>query len=385
MIAQYIIDWKCVRNRIECNAASDELAVERLRGYLSSLREKIFENGALIVDEDSRLLNDLNDIKRELEDLVSEDQRDCGAVYFDMKQELESFLNAYENAGYIISVEENEDVVQACVNGWCEHTRRISPQGVKGGVVITDRSEDLEKGTLAVESWDSYVSSETEFMRRRWRQGLSFNQRSCDDFKDCLNSFAATSCDEVLFVDKYWSSVGVSNAGGGATTRQERYAKSTKLFLKPFLNNPDVSRVDFITAVPEYRDDEAAIFCLNSEGGLCAIVEAWGATRRGDMKINVMLVEPNNPNSDAQFHNRYMINERFTVALLNGMDVCDRWGNLIDFQLILFGATTGATKMERGHIVGHRVHSINQNEVDVVAPYSILIRDTPQVSVSLNG
>ena len=102
MIAQYIIDWKCVRDRIDRAACVDDVALERLRGRLSALREKISENGVLIVDEDTCLLNDLNTAKGVLESLISEDQPDCGAVYFDMKQELDSFLNAYENAGYMI-------------------------------------------------------------------------------------------------------------------------------------------------------------------------------------------------------------------------------------------------------------------------------------------
>ena len=147
MIAQYIIDWKCVRDRIDRAACVDDVALERLRGRLSALREKISENGVLIVDEDACLLNDLNTAKGVLESLISEDQPDCGAVYFDMKQELDSFLNAYENAGYMISAESTEDAVQACVNEWRAHTRRISLQGIKGGVVITDRREDLDGGS----------------------------------------------------------------------------------------------------------------------------------------------------------------------------------------------------------------------------------------------
>ena len=382
MIVQYIIDWKCVRERID---RANDLTLERLRGCLSSLREKISENGVLVVDEYSCLLDDLNAVKCELEDLVSDDQPDCGAVYFDMKQELESFLNAYVNAGYMISVENREDVVQACVSEWMAHTRRISPQGIKGGVVITDRREDLEHGTLAVESWESYRGSETESIRKRWQHGLSFNERTRGYFLDCLNSFAATSCGEVLLVDKYWSSVGVLNVGGGITTRQKRYVNSTILFLKPFVNNPDVSRVDFITAGPEYRkDEEAPCFCINTPGGLCDKVKALVATRKGDMKVNVMLVEPKS-DSDAQFHNRYMINERFTVALHNGLDVCDRNDKLIDFQMSLFGVTEGASKMARGHVVDHNVHSIKTEEVDVRAPYVMPIKDNPKVSVFLNG
>ena len=385
MIAQYIIDWKCVRDRIDRVACVDDVALERLRGQLSALREKVAENGVLIVDEDTCLLNDLNTAKSVLESLISEDQPDCGAVYFDMKQELDSFLNAYENAGYMISIDNEEEVVQACVSKWLVHTRRISPHGIKGGVVITDRREDLDRGTLALEKLESYAGSKTESTRWRWQHGLSFNERTRGDFLDCLNAFAATSCGEVCFVDKYWSSVGVLNVGGGMTTRQKRYVNSTMLFLKPFVTNPDVSRVDFITAVPEYKtDEEQPCFCINCENGLCEKVTALAATRRGDLKINVMLVEPNR-DSDAQFHNRYMINERFTVALHNGMDVCDRDGGLIDFQVSLFGATVGATKLARGHVVDHKVHPIEVEEVDVCVPYVRPIRNNPVVSVSLNG
>ena len=57
MIAQYIIDWQCVRDRIDRVACVDDVALERLRGRLSALREKISENGVLIVDEDTCLLN----------------------------------------------------------------------------------------------------------------------------------------------------------------------------------------------------------------------------------------------------------------------------------------------------------------------------------------
>ena len=49
MIAQYIIDWQCVRDRIDRAACVDDVALERLRGRLSALREKISENGVLIV------------------------------------------------------------------------------------------------------------------------------------------------------------------------------------------------------------------------------------------------------------------------------------------------------------------------------------------------
>ena len=382
MITQYIVDWKCVRDRIDC---ADELAVERLRGRLSALREKVVENGVLIVDEDNCLLNDLNAVKHELESLVSEDQPDCGAVYFDMKLELDSYLNAYENAGYMIPAENTEDIVQACVSEWWAHTRRISPQGIKGGVVITDRREDLDSGTLAVESWDSYGMSGTESIRKIWQHGLSFNERTRDDFLDCLNAFAATSYGEVLFVDKYWSSVGVLNVEGGVTIRQVRYLNSTSLSLKPFINNPHVSRMDFITAVPEYKKgEEQTCICINCENGLCEKVKALTASRKGDLKINVMLVEPRR-DSDAQFHNRYMINERFTVALHNGLDICDRNGKLIDFQMSLFGATVVSTKLARGHVVGHNIHAIKGYEVDVCAPYVVSIKDNPKVSVSLNG
>ena len=385
MIAQYIIDWKCVRDRIDRAACVDDVALERLRGRLSALREKISENGVLIVDEDACLLNDLNTAKGVLESLISEDQPDCGAVYFDMKQELDSFLNAYENAGYMISAESTEDAVQACVSEWRAHTRRIFLQGIKGGVVITDRREDLDCGSLALESWERYGESATEAQRKEWQHGLSFNEQTRGEFLDCLNSFAATSRGDVLFVDKYWSSVGVLNVGGGMTTRQKRYVNSTMLVLKPFVNNPDISRVDFITVVPEYKNgEEQPCFCINCENGLCEKVRALAATRRGDLKINVMLVEPR-LDSDAQFHNRYMINERFTVALHNGLDVCDRNGRLIDFQMSLFGATVGATKMASGHVVDHNVHAINTEEVDVCAPYVVSIKDNPKISVTLNG
>ena len=385
MIAQYIIDWKCVRDRIDRAACVDDVALERLRGCLSTLREKISENGVLIVDDDACLLNDLNTVRLELESLVSEDQPDCGALYFNLKQELESFLNAYENAGYMISIDDEEDAVKACVSEWLDHTQRISPQGVKGGVVITDRGDDLDCGTLSVENWESYAGSATESQRKLWQHGLSFNERTRGEFLDCLNSFAATSCGDVLFVDKYWSSVGVLNVGGGMTTRQKRYVNSTMLFLKPFVNNPDVSRVDFITVVPEYKNgEEQPCICINCENGLCEKVRALAAIRRGDLKINVMLVEPRS-DSDAQFHNRYMINERFTVALHNGLDVCDRNGRLIDFQTSLFGATVGATKMARGHVVDHTAHAIKTEEVDVCAPYVLSIKDNPKISVSLNG
>ena len=380
MIAQYIIDWKCVRDRIDRAACVDDVALERLRGRLSALREKISENGVLIVDEDACLLNDLNTAKGVLESLISEDQPDCGAVYFDMK-----LLNAYENAGYMILAESTEAAVQACVSEWRAHTRRISLQGIKGGVVITDRRENLDCGSLALESWESYGESATEAQRKEWQHGLSFNEQTRGEFLDCLNSFAATSRGDVLFVDKYWSSVGVLNVGGGMTTRQKRYVNSTMLVLKPFVNNPDVSRIDFITAVPEYKkNEEQPYFCVNSQGGLCEKVKVLVAARKGDIKINVMLVEPQQ-GSDAQFHNRYMINERFTVALHNGMDVCDRMGKLIDFQVSLFGVTAGVTKLARGHVVDHNMHVIKPDEVDVCAPYTVPIKDNPRVSVSLNG
>lgn len=385
MIAQYIIDWKCVRDRIDRAACVDDVALERLRGQLSALREKVAENGVLIVDDDARLLKDLNAIKLELESLVSEDQPDCGAVFFDIRQELDSFLNAYENVGYIISIANDEDSVQACVSGWLDHARRISLQGIKGGVVITDRNDGLDYGTLALENWESYEGSETETQRWKWQHGLSFNECTRDAFRDCLNAFAATSCGDVLFVDKYWSAVGVLNVGGGMTTRQKRYVNSTMLFLKPFVNNPDVSRVDFITVVPEHKNgEEQPCICINCENGLCEKVRALAASRKGDLKINIMLVEPRR-DSDAQFHNRYMINERFTVALHNGLDVCDRNGRLIDFQMSLFGATVGATKLARGHVVDHNAHIIKAEEVDVCAPYIMSIKDNPEISVSLNG
>ena len=69
MIAQYIIDWKCVRDRIY---RADDVALERLRGQLSALREKVVENGAVNIAK---------------------------------KQELDLDLNAYENAGYMISID----------------------------------------------------------------------------------------------------------------------------------------------------------------------------------------------------------------------------------------------------------------------------------------
>ncbi len=382
MIVQYIIDWKCVRERID---RANDLTLERLRGCLSSLREKISENGVLVVDEYSCLLDDLNAVKCELEDLVSDDQPDCGAVYFDMKQELESFLNAYVNAGYMISVENREDVVQACVSEWIAHARRISPQGIKGGVVITDRSEDLENGTLAVESWESYGISETESIRTRWKRGMSFNERTRSDFLDCVKSFAATSYGEVLFVDKYWGSVGVLTAGGGSTTRQQRYINSTMMFLDPFFKNPDVQSVDFITTVPQYEDGEAPYFCVNCKDGICEKMRAMVATRRGELSINVMFVEPDTNARDAQFHNRYMVNNSWTVALLNGMDICNRTGELIDFQMILFGTTVGSDNLSRGHVASHRIRRIAKHEVDIQNPYVVSIRNNPRVLFSLKG
>ncbi len=376
MIFQYIIDWKSLGKLINAPGISDT-QFERIRGHLQSLREKIYQNGILISDDGTILEEDLRNIINDLKGCEED------PVYFNLLREMELYEKAYEDRSYRICIDNRHGSnVEACASAWFEHTRLISPQGVKGGVVITD--ERIQLRNFSIVQLEDYDNSEVEELRKKWSRGLTFNHRTRQDFRDCLYAFAAASCKWVEFVDPYWFSIGVSNAGGGETARQMRYKESTSLFLGPFVRNPDIERIDYITLWPtKTNEDEYEGFCCNK---LEELMEKFAATRGQRLKVNITLLEnEGRSRSHECFHNRFMINKDYTVALLNGMDICDTSGKLVEFQMILFGSTTENDNLSRWHIANFVMHNIEEEEVDVQRPYRVKIRDNPEITLSLNS
>ncbi len=372
MIAQYIIDWGSVLKRVR---RADDLGLERMRSRLAWLREKIARNGVLIVDGDSRILEDLNVAVQELLG-VADGGPDGAVAYSDMRMELELYITAYENSAYRIDAGRSEDSLEDCIKGWVDHARRIAPSGVRGGVVITDRDGVGAEPFMAVETWESYPRSDVERLRYDWSNGLAFDDGSRADFEGCLRAFAATSAGEVVFVDKFWSAIGMPEENADSMVGRIRRKKSTKLLLAPFCRNPEVGRIDIITTYPRGCD----CFCTEL---LKESVASLAACRGNSLHVNVMFVEPHA--AAARFHNRFLFNDVYTVSLHDGMDICDCNGKLIHFQISLYGPTKGRTRLDRGHINDHGVRNITELDVDIPPPFVVYLRQAPAVTLSLNG
>ena len=378
MIAQYLIDWASIESRVY-NATPAEAM--RLCWKLTSLREKIEKNGIAIVDEDSRLIEKLQGVIVFLKTLMGDTSEEG---YSDLILALENFQNVYANRQYYVKVEDTQGVLQDCIAAWNEHVRLISQQGIVGGVVITD-TPDLTLGTLMSETIDSYEASETERLRQTWSEGRSYNDGSQTDFMAYLNAFAATSSGEVLFVDPYWGSTGQPTEAGGESVQQLRYLHATVLFAKPFVMNPEVERIDFLTEYPRDPDDrrkDCICFCTDKIGDK---IDALSAVRRGNLVMNVEFVEPI-MGQQATFHNRYIVNEMYTMSLLNGMDICDRSGRMGEFEVQLFGQSGGGDKLKRGRVTNYRRRDLKPENVDLQGPpYVRTVKNNPLIQFKLNG
>lgn len=376
MIAQYLIDWASIETRVD-NATA--VGAMKLCGQLTLLREKIETNGVVIVDDDSRLIKKLQDTISFLRELT-EDVNEEG--YADLILELECFQNVYENRQYFVGVSEEQEALAGCVAAWNEHVRPISQQGVAGGVVITD-VPGLNLGSLNVETIDSYENSDAEHLRREWSTGRSYGPKSQKEFHDYLNAFAATSFGEVLFVDPYWGSTGQPTEGGGESSQQKRYLHATVMFARPFVMNSDVERIDFLTEYPRDPTDHnkgCVCFCTDKLGDK---LRGLAAIRKGDLVVNVNFVEP--VERSAKFHNRFIVNELYTMALHNGMDVCDASGVMGDFEVQLFGRSVSGDKMKRGKVSNYRKRILKQDEVDLQKPYVRTVKGNPLVRLTVNG
>jgi hypothetical protein len=88
----------------------------------------------------------------------------------------------------------------------------------------------------------------------------------------------------------------------------------------------------------------------------------------------------------ATFHNRYLVNDQFTVALHNGMDICNYDGNINNFEMSLFGRSKrGCGKIARGYVKTYVVRPVKKEEVDMCYPYTVIINEQPRVIFSVNG
>jgi len=376
MVAQYLIDWASIASRVDRATATEAM---ELRWKLNSLRQKIETNGVVIMDDDSRLIEKLQSTIVFLKTLTEESNEE---EYSNLILALESFQNVYENRQYYVKAADSRGALPDCIDAWNDHVRPISPQGITGGVVITDNGE-LALGTLESETIDSYETSETECLRRNWSSGRSYNAGTQKEFIEYLNAFAATSSGEVLFVDPYWGSAGQSTEAGGESAQQKRYLHATVLFAKPFMMNSDVERIDFLTEYPKDPNDrskECVCFCTDK---LCNRLSGLVAVRRGDLVMNVEFVEP--LDRSATFHNRYLVNETYTMSLLNGIDVCDTGGRMGNFEVQLFGQSGRGDKLKRGKVTNYRKRTLKPEEVDLQKPYVRIIKDKPFVRFTVNG
>lgn len=389
MIAQYLIDWASIETRVE--EAKDNKDAQILRMQLSSLREKIEKNGVVIVDEDSCLIEKLHGTIVFLESLTDSDEEG----FSDLVLELVAFQNVYENRQYRVKAADSQEVLAGCITAWNKHTSQISPQGVEGGVVITDKDKDgLPLGHLEPATIDSYEKSKTEKLRCAWSSGQHFLAESQKEFSAYLNAFAAVSSGNVLFVDPYWGSVGQVTEDDEGTKQQKRYLQSTKCFVKPFIMNPDVKRIDFLTRYPRDPDDQkkdCICFCTEE---LSDMLRAQVAGRRGELVLNVEFVEPiAGKGKRSDFHDRFIVNEMYTVLLPGGLDICDEEGKIKTFNIGLFdesrdddkrkqGKSRGGDNLKRGKVTNYQRRKLNPEEVDL--PERI-IRESPRVRLTVNG
>ena len=376
MIAQYLIDWASIETRVE--EAKDNKDAQILRMQLSSLREKIEKNGVVIVDEDSCLIEKLHGTIVFLESLTDSDEEG----FSDLVLELVAFQNVYENRQYYVKAADSQEVLAGCITAWNKHTSQISPQGVAGGVVITDK-DGLTLGNLKSETIDSYEKSDTEKLRCAWSSGQHFLAESQKEFSAYLNAFAAVSSGEVLFVDPYWGAVGQVTKDGDGAKQQKRYLQSTKCFVKPFIMNPDVKRIDFLTRYPSDPDDQkkdCICFCTEE---LSEMLRAQVAGRSGELVLNVEFVEP--AGCGAKFHDRFIVNEMYTVSLLDGLDICDERGKIKPFNIHLFGESEGDDNLKRGKVTNYQRRKLNPKKVDLPGPpYERIIRESPRVRLTVN-
>lgn len=381
MIAQYLIDWASIEARID--KAPDEAAMA-LRLRLTALRKGIEENGVVLVDDDSSLLQKLHDTIQRLS--MFKDSSEEG--FSQLALELECFQNVYENRRYLVKAPPSGAPMQSalsdCMRAWNEHARRISPQGIVGGVVIADENlPESDLGTLVAETIDSYGRSKTEERRRNWIRGQSFCEDSKKSFLEYLNAYAATTAGAILFVDPYWGAVGQTTEAGDESTQQQRYLNATKLFTDPFVRNPDVKEIEYLTVYPKDPDDHAKDCVCFATEGLRNLLTDLVATRKGDLEIKVSFVE--RKHRYGVFHNRFFVNKQYMVSLLNGMDVCDERGGIRRFEMQLFGESSRGNMIRRGSIDGYRSRNIADEEVDMVRPFEVLLHGNPCVRFKLNG
>lgn len=393
MIVQYLIDWKSVKRRVD--GCGGKESVELLQLRLQAVREKITNNGVLIVDGDSEIEKALHETIMSTDELSQADE-----VFSYLKAELECFQTLYENRRIAIEDEASEDdaekVLEMCVQCWSRHVHGVCP-GISQpcAVLITDEmGSDASlptdsSGVFTQETLETYKDSAIEKLRAKWNDLQSFDRKRQDDFLLYLGAYAASSTGQVSFFDPYWAAIGKSKE---SDDQRRRYEQSTKSFFKVFAMNPKVKTIDYVAKY----DTKAECFCLNN---IKEVLSSGVACRKGDLRINVILLDRENGRnsrmkSEAVFHNRYIVNDLYAVVLPDGMDVYSSDGRLRheEFKMQRAGATESpnskglTTLLRMGGIKGYGMHQFSPTEIDFDAPpYESTLRDRPSVKLVLNG
>ncbi|MDY5953944.1 MAG: hypothetical protein SPK06_00740, partial [Kiritimatiellia bacterium] len=121
--------------------------------------------------------------------------------------------------------------------------------------------------------------------------------------------------------------------------------------------------------------------------------------RRGELVLNVEFVEPiAGKGKRSDFHDRFIVNEMYTVLLPGGLDICDEEGKIKTFKIGLFfdesrdddkrkqGNSRGGDNLKRGMVLNHQRRKLEPEKVDLPAPsYERIIRESPRVRLTVNG
>lgn len=393
MIIQYLIDWECVGQRINDFKNTDGLECLFLR--LHGMREKIENNGVLIDSNNNVIVGILQSVV-ELTDVFMGMAEECELERLnDIKNELECFQNLYENKRVDVqddypengSEPENdpENALRVCMRQWSQHIHKVCRRiSTHCAVVITESSSlDVDKSDVFVkETLDSYNKSAIEELRKRWNDHQSFNQENKKEFISYLGVYAATSNGQVSFFDPYWSKI-------GHPYNQGNYACSTRCLLEPFIKNPYVRTIDFVSKYQSEPRSKQECFCV---ANIEETLKSWIAVRPGPLTINIVLLdEKKDPQAKSIFHNRYIVNDLYRVSLPNGMDVCSHQNQMREFQMQRAGSTDCpnanniTSLLRRGEIKGFEKHRFKSQEVDFCAPpYERILRDNPSVRLTLD-
>lgn len=313
MVVQYLIDWSCLRARINAECG-DSARIENIRRDLRSLRKKILVNGILLVDRQNRWTKSLTMVIRELNQDM---EKDPIPEWMKLSDELKSYEGLYRDGGNIrleaadgadirsALTTERDYVASANLSVYDLPCAVITTEGLSGG------------GGVECMPLEDYEDSATEKLRESWED----------------SSFAAG--EPLMRIDQYLAGMSLGASVYGSATIYDPYClcvcldggKQTgdvgdwevavRKIASFFVRNKHVRSIAFVG-----KSNLVGCHCRMSwfEGVVKSEMERRNAHRNCSITVRLSSRKENE-----DWHNRYVDCGRFVCEFPDGLDVfcCD--------------------------------------------------------------